>query len=572
MTLEAFFSNFDYIAAAPNGVKKLRELILQLAVRGKLVPQDPADEPASKLLDRIQEEKARLVKEKKIRKIDSLPEVTQNGIPFELPLGWKWTRLGELRLTIEYGTSQKAHRIQRGVPILRMNNVVAGKVIMDNLKYVDNDIEDLPKLYLNKHDLLFNRTNSFELVGKTGIFIGNNNEYTFASYLIRIALFLDYTDAYFINFCMNSDYFRRTQIEPEITQQCGQANFNGTKLANTLIPFAPLAEQHRIVAKVDQLMSLCDDLESKQEKQRQKLTRLNNAALDRLLTAQEQAEFDVAWELIRNNFDLLYATHGTIGKLRQAILQLAVQGKLVPQDPADEPASKLLDRIQEEKARLVEDKKIRRTDQLTPINSRDEPYGVPQGWAWTYLGEISNTIHYGYSASADHNIKDVRLLRITDIQNNHVNWETVPGCEISIDTVNSYTLNNGDLLIARTGGTIGKTYLVENINVCAVFASYLIRVVPNQFSLPTYFKLFAETPLYWQQLYEKSMGTGQPNVNGISLSQLLLPLPPLAEQHRIVAKVDLLMSLCDDLEARLVKGQAMAEKLTHAAVSTILKE
>jgi len=565
MTLEAFFNDFSYIADAPNGVKKLRELILQLAVRGKLVPQDPADEPASKLLERIQEEKARLVEEKKIRKTETPSKVSANEVPYSLPIGWVWVRLGNLGLTQTGSTptTAKPEYFGNDYPFIKPADISETCVRYDSGN-------GLSQKGIEKGRLIPAYSVLMVCIGGSISKVNFIDRECSCNQQINTISPYDGVDYRMLKFFMASPFFKEQVINNSSSTTLPILSKAKWEMLPILLP--PLAEQHRIVAKVDQLMSLCDDLESKQEKQRQKLTRLNNAALDRLLTAQEQAEFDVAWELIRDNFDLLYATPGTIGKLRQAILQLAVQGKLVPQDPADEPASKLLDRIQEEKARLVEDKKIRRTDQLTPINSRDEPYGVPQGWAWTYLGEISNTIHYGYSASADHNIKDVRLLRITDIQNNHVNWETVPGCEISIDTVNSYTLNNGDLLIARTGGTIGKTYLVENINVCAVFASYLIRVVPNQFSLPTYFKLFAETPLYWQQLYEKSMGTGQPNVNGISLSQLLLPLPPLAEQHRIVAKVDLLMSLCDDLEARLVKGQAMAEKLTHAAVSTILKE
>jgi restriction endonuclease S subunit len=160
----------------------------------------------------------------------------------------------------------------------------------------------------------------------------------------------------------------------------------------------------------------------------------------------------------------------------------------------------------------------------------------------------------------------VRLLRITDIQNGMVNWEQVPGCEINQAKFQLYELNVGDLLIARTGGTIGKTFLVEDLPIQAVFASYLIRVVPNINALPNYLKVFVQSPLYWNQLHSKSSGTGQPNVNATSLKSLVLPLPPIEEQIRIVAKVDQLMTLCDELEAQLNQSQDDSGKLLDAVL------
>lgn len=260
----------------------------------------------------------------------------------------------------------------------------------------------------------------------------------------------------------------------------------------------------------------------------------------------------------------------TVDKLRQAILQLAVQGKLVPQDPKDEPASILLEKIRAEKERLVKEGKIKKSNPLPPINSNDIPYSVPNSWEWTTLGNISINIHYGYTASANNSIKDVRLLRITDIQNGLVDWKNVPGCKIDKSKVDQYILNSGDLLIARTGGTIGKTFLLEDTSFCAVFASYLIRVIPSCHIYPQYLKYFATSPLYWGQLYAKSSGTGQPNVNATSLKALIVSIPPYDEQKRIVAKIDQIMALCDELETKLSKSQTDCDELMEAAVSEIL--
>ncbi|MEK6896176.1 MAG: restriction endonuclease subunit S [Nanoarchaeota archaeon] len=255
-----------------------------------------------------------------------------------------------------------------------------------------------------------------------------------------------------------------------------------------------------------------------------------------------------------------------ISKLRQRILQDAVQGKLVQQDPQDEPASELLKKIKTEKDRLIKDGKIRNDKPLAPISDEEKPYGLPKGWEWTKLGEVCQRIHYGYTASAVHNTKGIRLLRITDIQNDKVNWLEVPSCQIDNSESEKYLLNENDILIARTGGTIGKSYMVKNVNVKAVFASYLIRAIPNKTINPAYVKLFLGSSLYWQQLFEESMGTGQPNVNGVALSNLKVPLPPLAEQKRIVEKVDTLMALCDELEKQVKENQENSERLVESVL------
>ncbi|WP_159887965.1 restriction endonuclease subunit S [Paenibacillus puerhi] len=241
-------------------VGKLRQSILQEAFQGELVPQDQIDEPARVLLEKIKAEKEQLIKEKKIKKEKPLPEITDLEIPYELPQGWKWVRFGEICKSVDYGTSTKASSENIGVPVLRMNNVINGKIDFTDLKYVEEGISDLPRLYLEAGDLLFNRTNSYDLVGKTGIFTDPSMKYTFASYLIRCSIFLNFLNVKYVNYYMNSTIFRKTQLEPQITQQNGQANFNGSKLKETLVPIPPLREQVRIVQKVDQFMVLCDEL------------------------------------------------------------------------------------------------------------------------------------------------------------------------------------------------------------------------------------------------------------------------------------------------------------------------
>ena len=562
MNIDTFFANFGYLADAPNGVKKLREMILQLAVQGKLVPQDLNVEPASVLLAKIKAEKERLVKEKKIKKSDPLPTVCFDEIPYELPLNWIWVRFNEV-FDVRDGTHDTPKYVQNGVPLVTSKNISSGKLELSNVQYISLDAHKKisERSRVDRNDILF------AMIGSIGnpVIVDVKEEFSIKNVALFKYYSLQLSNPKYLCYYLDHVAAKMREESAGGVQSFVSLNY----LRNYLFPLPPLAEQHRIVVKVDQLMKLCDELEARQQKKKQKLINLNNAALDRLLIAREPDDFTNAWYLLRDNFDYLYTAPETTIKLRQAILQLAVQGKLVPQDPNDEPASILLTNIKAEKERLVKEKKSRKTDTLPQISPSEAPFELPKGWEWIHLDEISINVHYGYTASADHNRKDVRLLRITDIQNGRVNWDGVPGCQIDDRNLPIYALKNNDLLIARTGGTIGKTFLVEGLEVCAVFASYLIRVIPSGFIVPRYLKQFTDSPLYWFQLYEKSMGTGQPNVNSVALRSLIFPLPSYAEQQRIVTKVNQLMKLCDELEAKLIKSQTKSEKLVEAAVKAI---
>lgn len=238
----------------------LRKIILTLAVQGKLVPQDPNDEPASKLIAHVCQERDQLLLDKKLPRINKLADPQAD--PFAIPNSWSWTQIGRIAHLIDYGTSQKSDRNSSNVPLFRMGDIQNGRLNKDSLKYVPPDIADLPRLYLKAGDLLFNRTNSPELVGKAGLFNDKPNTFTFASYLIRVRMPGHSIIPEYINICFQAPFYRKTQIEPGIIQQCGQANFNATKLAHTLFPIPPFQEQRRIVAKVNDLVSEVEELET----------------------------------------------------------------------------------------------------------------------------------------------------------------------------------------------------------------------------------------------------------------------------------------------------------------------
>ena len=249
--------------------------------------------------------------------------------------------------------------------------------------------------------------------------------------------------------------------------------------------------------------------------------------------------------------------------LRQKILDLAIRGKLVPQDPNDEPASILLERIKAEKERLIKEGKIKRSKKSEKTSDtphyENVPFEIPSLWEWTTINDISKSILYGVSESAKTNGK-YRLLRITDIQNNSVQWDSVPYTDFDENKAKSYLLSDGDILFARTGATVGKSYLVQGLTEGAIYASYLIRVQTYDAVLPQYLKFYFESGYYWEQIEQGSVGVGQPNVNGTILGNLHVPIPPLHEQFRIVSELSKWMGIIDIIENSQTDLQALIKQ------------
>ena len=278
-------------------------------------------------------------------------------------------------------------------------------------------------------------------------------------------------------------------------------------------------------------------------------------------------------------------------QLKNSILQWAIQGKLVPQDPNDEPASVLLDKIRQEKERLIKEKKIKRDKNASIIyrgedNSYYEkilatgevkcideevPFEIPQGWEWERWGNISQSIQYGYNAPAlEHGA--IKMVRISDIQENCVLWDNVPYCQIEENDIDTYLLKVNDMLFARTGGTVGKSFLVEEVPERAIYAGYLIRTRYSSLLNPRYMKLFMESQLYWEQLKNGTIATAQPNCNGKTLAKMLLPIPPTKEQNRIVGKLTQLSSFLNNYTLCQERLNLLNEEIKEQLKKSILQE
>ena len=563
MNADRLLAHYEKISDTPDAIPSLRHFILDLAVRGKLVEQDPKDGNGSSLLVKVERTWAGRISSGKGKKQKVWESPGFSDVPFEVPNNWALVRLGQAVELVNGRAFKPSDWTPTGLPIVRIQNLNNPTASFNRY---DGEVKD--KFLIDTGDFLISWS------GTPGTSFGAHvwergpavlNQHIFKSIIIGDAFEIP-----FLKLAINS---RLLELIEQAHGGVGLQHITKPKLEAVVLTLPPRAEQHRIVAKVDELMALCDRLEAARTEREATRDRLMAASLARLDAPDpDPAVFQNYAAFALDNLIPLTTRPDQVKALRQTILNLAVRGKLVEQDPNDEPASELLKRIAAEKARLVKAGKIKNPKQTSLINPAECFFGPPRRWAWTRLSEISRKIHYGFTASANNMIDAVRLLRITDIQDNSVDWFSVPGCEIGEKALPQFKLEKGDILVARTGGTIGKSFLVQDVPGAVVFASYLIRVQGSHEIYDRYLKLFLESPTYWIQLQDGSRGAGQPNVNGQTLGKMLVSLPPLAEQHRIVDKADELMACCDQLGASLATGNDTRRRLLDALLYEALEE
>ena len=487
--------------------KLLKQKILDLAMRGKLTEQRKSDGTARELLERISAE--RTESKKSVSKAslrtpsellaptslrakrsnppqEAIKPIDKDEAPFEIPASWAWVKLGDIVAPMK-STSPKG----------------------DFFKYIDIDSIDnsvckikAPKIIETKKapsrasrftkagDVLFSLVRPYlrniakvtenDCIASTGFFVCSpilvNSDYC---YYLLIS-----------NFAVNGlNHFMKGDNSPSISSR---------NMIDFTVPLPPIAEQRRIVAKIEEAFAEIDAIEKKKE------------------------------SLKRH-----------IAQARQKILDLAIHGKLVPQNKADGTALDLLKNITHDKPHYGK------------MGLDDVPFGIPENWCWCRLRDISESIQYGYNAPAKESGR-IKMIRISDIHENEVKWDSVPYCDIDEKDIPIYSLKKNDILFARTGGTVGKSFIVTSLSEDAIYAGYLIRTRYGKNINAQYTKFFMESNLYWEQLKDGCIATAQPNCNGKTLGKMKFPLPPLAEQNRIVAKIDELFAVLDQIEGNLV--------------------
>ncbi|HBM9606424.1 TPA: restriction endonuclease subunit S [Escherichia coli] len=552
------------------GIKKLRELILELAVRGKLVPQDPNDEPASELLKRIAAEKAELVKQGKIKKQKPLPEISEEEKPFELPEGWEWARINDIA-SFTNGYAFKSSEFQNsGVGIVKIGDIdSSGFISTAGMSYVsEKKINVLPEeMRVNPGDMVIAMSGA--TTGKLGF---NKTKSTFLLNQ-RVGKIVTYSvDKEFIY------HYLSTRIEENLSISLGSAipNISTAQINNIIIPIPPSDEQVKIIARVKLLISLCDQLEQQSLTSLDAHQQLVETLLGTLTGSQNAEELAENWARISEHFDTLFTTEASVDALKQTILQLAVMGKLVPQDPNDEPASELLKRIAQEKAQLVKEGKIKKQKPLPPISDEEKPFELPEGWEWCKFGLTSEFIN-GDRGSNYPNKNEYVSQGIPWINTGHIEKNgTLTVTEMNFITEGKFNelrsgkIQKGDLVYCLRGATFGKTAFVIPYETGAI-ASSLMIIRPFITEMGGYIYNYLTSPFGRSQIYRFDNGSAQPNLSANSVMLYSFPCPPLTEQYRIFSQVGLLHELCDKLKTRIKTAQQtqlhLADALTDAAIN-----
>ena len=569
MSIDFLFDDFDRLIQSPESVHLLRRFILDLAVRGKLVPQDPNDEPASELVKKIAVEKSRLVKAGEIKKV-KVPRINKiEEAPFSIPANWRWVWFGNIA---DFSAGQTPTRNEPSFwntgdyPWINIADMHDGETLTTTRETVSD--KSARQIFRSGPEQVGTMIMSFKLtigkIARLGIRAYHNEA------IISIRPYVVALDPYLF------------KALPFLAKQADAkgaikgATLNRESLSNIPIPLPPLAEQHRIVAKVDELMALCDRLETARAEREANRDRLVTASLTRLNapdTDPARFQHDVAFSL--NNLGPLTTRPDQIKALRQTILNLAVRGKLVPQDPNDEPASKLLKRIVAEKARLTKAGKIRKrkTFELAPPDSL--AFELPGGWAAAKFSDVLNELQTGPFGSSlhqnDYVIGGTPVINPASMRDGKiVPVEKMAVGAVTLERLATFKLQVGDIVMGRRGEMGRCAVVTEHEKGWLCGTGSLILRLP-QCIHPEYLAMLIGSPYVREYLGGFAVGATMQNLNQSILLKMNIGLPPLAEQVSIVNEVNRLMDLFDRLAASLATADQTCRRLLAASLHEALK-
>ena len=550
MSAPVLVSQFDLLAGAPGGVERLRELILTLAVRGKLVSQEPSDEPVSALLQGICAEKERLIADGRL-KPDKASSAAIDQHPFEIPETWIWVSMGEVVEIVRGITFPATEKTKESGPgriaCLRTANVQES-IEWDDLLFVSRSFVGREDQFLRLHDIVMSMANSRELVGKVALVDQiPHAESTFGGFLGVLRPWR--IDPRYAMALLRSSYARSTLIDSS-SQTTNIANISLGKLRPLPFPLPPLAEQARIVARVDELMRLCDALEAKGRFEAQQHARLLETLLGTLTDSTTPEELAANWQRVAEHFDLLLDRPEAVDALEQTVLQLATSGRFSSREPHVQTAS-------------VE---------LADQGSAALPFSVPADWSWISLGQLTSLVTSGSRSWKDYySDEGAMFIRSQDIKYDRLEFDNrayvrIPPLAEGVRT----QVRPGDVLITITGANVGKAAVVDEPLSEAYVSQHVALVRLLDLRIADYLHLWLVNEHGGRHRLLGSSYGAKPGLNLQNIKDLPVPLPPLEEQGRIVARVAELRRLCADLRQRLAASQATQSRLAETLVESAL--
>ena len=562
-------SNMELLATAPGGVAKLRELILTLAVQGKLVPQDPADEPAGVLLQKIRAEKDSLIAEGKIRRDKPLAEIGEEEKPFALPVGWEWVRCADYFVELCTGpfgsVIHQEDYVANGVPLINPSHMVNGRIVSDpRITLNQSDAARLSAYALSAGDIVLARRGE---VGRYALVTEREHGWLCGtgSFFVRL---LPECNRLYLGLVFTDSRFRRHLQGESIGTT--MTNLNQRILLEALIAVPPLAEQSRIVTRVEALMRLCDALEAKGQLEAAQHAQLVSTLLGALTASATPEELAESWQRVAQHFDLLLDRPAAIDALEQTLLQLAVRGLLVPQDPADEPASALLQKIRAEKDRLIASGQIKRDKPLPPITDEEKPFELPVGWEWVRLESLASQITDGAHHTPTYLPEGVPFLSVKDLSSGFIDFSDTRfiSDQEHRELAKRCRPEMGDVLLTKIG-TTGIAVVIDTHRAFSIFVSVALIKLPTVSVDRDFLALVINSPFVRQQSEDGTEGVGNKNLVLRKIKAFQIPIPPLTEQSRIVTRVTALRRLCADLRQRLADRQSVQARLAEALVQEV---
>jgi type I restriction enzyme, S subunit len=563
MKPDRLLQHFDDHAEAPDAVPRLRRFILDLAVRGKLVEQDPTDEPASELLNRIETEKWRLLAVGEIKRQEPLPAIAAEEMPFPLPSGWCVQRMGWLAKKLGAGSTPlggKSVYQEEGVPFLRSQNVHDDGVRLDDVALISRSIhEEMSGTHVQPQDILLNITGAS--IGRCALVPSGLREGNVSQHVAIIRLFFpDIRE--FVHLSLISPTYQQMIRDVEVGVSREGLSMRSLRLFPMILP--PLAEQHRIVVKVDELMALCDELEAAQAKRERRRDRLVSATLHGLNNGDASADpgvrptFQDSARFYFNHLPRLATRHEHIHQLRQTILNLAVRGRLVPQDQNSQDSLGDLRRLEWQG------------------ENEDAVFPIPASWFRIEVGNlIREKMTNGISIPGRDVPPGIPALKLNAITPRGIDDSIVRYLPLSVEKARRLTLQKEDFLLARGNGSrdlvARGAAVMRQPDRATIFPDTMIRIRLSSWVSVDWFCHVWNSPLIRAQIVKQAKtAVGLWKISQYQVSRIILPLPPLAEQHRIVSKVDELMALCDELEARLTTTATTRRQLLEATLHEAL--
>lgn len=563
MNAERLLEVYEQISEAPDAVAQLRRFVLDLAVRGKLIEQCTADEPASKLLsESLAAKKEAGVKHKS-------DPVLGEDIPFPAPSGWIWTRIGEISLQTGSGSTPRGGKsayADNGTPFLRSQNIYDDGLRLDDVVFINDETNTkMKRTQVKAKDLLLNITG-----GSIGRCCRIPNEFDIANVSQHVAIIRTAardTQVY-LHLLIRSPFFQEYVLGEQTG--AGRGGLPKNRMDRIPVPLPPLAEQHRIAARVDELMGLCDRLEEARKTREETRDKLTAASFARLTAPETSSEeFPAHAQFALDALPSLTSRRDQIKTLRQTILNLAVHGKLVKQVPADEPA---IDLMNQAKAAKLDTGVKYKPD---PIEETAIPFSVPSGWAWTRIGEIAlqtgsgSTPRGGKSAYAN---VGTPFLRSQNIYDDGLRLDDVVFINNETNQRMKRThVKAKDLLLNITGGSIGRCCRIPDEFDGANVSQHVAIIRTAAKGTEDYLHLLARSPFFQEYVMGEQTGAGRGGLPKNRMDRIPVPLPPLKEQSRILAKVGALMELCDVLEAALTTADTNRTRLIEALLHEALE-